>query len=42
MKAIYQGAKEVAVWLGPAADKSDRLINALSDAGEEAFKSRLM
>jgi hypothetical protein len=42
MKAIYQKALGVVVWLGPAADESDQLIDILSEAGEEAFESRLM
>jgi hypothetical protein len=42
MKAIYQGAKEVIVWLGPAADESDRLFDALSLVGKKAFESKFM
>jgi hypothetical protein len=42
MKAIYQKALSVGVWLGPAADESDQLIDVLSDVGEEACESRLM
>ncbi|PMD19512.1 HET-domain-containing protein [Hyaloscypha hepaticicola] len=42
MKAIYQGAKDVVAWLGPAANESDHLIDILSQAGEEASRSRLL
>jgi hypothetical protein len=42
MKAIYQGAKSVVAWLGPAADESDHLIDTLSHAGKEAFRSRIL
>jgi hypothetical protein len=42
MKAIYQGAKGVVAWLGPAADESDQLIDTPSRAGEEASRSRFL
>jgi hypothetical protein len=42
MKVIYQGAKGVVAWLGPAADESDHLIETPSHAGEEAFRSSIL
>jgi hypothetical protein len=42
MKAIYQRAKGVVAWLGPAADESDHLIDTLFWAGEEASRSRFL
>jgi hypothetical protein len=42
MKTIYQGAKEVVAWLGPAADESDQLFDALSLVGKDAFELRFM
>jgi hypothetical protein len=42
MKDIYEGAAQVVVWLGPAADKSDQLIDFLTEVGKEAHNSGLM
>lgn len=35
MKRIFEGAVEVLVWLGPAADDSDKAMDAIGEIGEE-------
>lgn len=39
MKAIYEGAKDVIVWLGPAVDESDHLIGILTKIGTKASEA---
>jgi Heterokaryon incompatibility protein (HET) len=42
MKAIYEGARDVIVWLGPAAHESDHLIDILTEVGKEACKAGIL
>lgn len=42
MKAIYEKASHVLVWLGPAVDGSDYLIDLLTEVGQEAFKVQIL
>jgi hypothetical protein len=36
MKSIYESANEVVVWLGPAADNSDIIMDLLAEIGKQA------
>lgn len=42
MKAIYEGAREVIVWLGPAVDGSDNLIDILTEIGKKACEAGIL
>jgi Heterokaryon incompatibility protein (HET) len=42
MKDIYKGATRVLIWLGPAADESDHLMDVLADVGKEAYQFGVM
>src|SRR5205823_642990 len=42
MKEIYGNAVQTIVWLGPAADDSDLIMEFLADVGKEAYEFGLM
>ncbi|TAQ91386.1 hypothetical protein B7494_g316 [Chlorociboria aeruginascens] len=42
MKRIYEGARHTVVWLGPAADNSDAIMDAWDHIGEKAFKANVL
>jgi Heterokaryon incompatibility protein (HET) len=42
MKKIYQEAIKTIIWLGPAADDSDQIMEFLADVGREAYGFDLM
>ena len=42
MKAIYEGAAHVVIWLGLAADVGDHLMDVLTEVGKEAREFGIM
>jgi hypothetical protein len=42
MKLIYQRAQLVVVWLGPAAGRSDTLMDTMSKLGEKALQAGIL